>query len=287
MLASAVPDVVVGEAMTPSSRRSAPIVGNHIGIGGDGSWTTDHFSVLKSGLFVRCNLFTIFGTINVSGLDGRPGSMDSGDCCVMHVHGGAGGDGGSGGGGGSATQVGSYPWPGGYENDGADGSPGTASGYLAVAGLGGLGWGSQYVDGYDFGGGGGNGFTGEYGTLNGCGEAGQGGGSDGSCAASVGDGGPGGAGMVLIQCNTFMGTGTILAQGGNAIGVSNTPVVGAGGGPIIIMCRHFDGAGMNLNSLGGTGAGGCGAASGYPGAVRVVQINDDDSLAERNPADTF
>lgn len=186
-----------------------------------------------------------------------------------------GGSGGSGGGGGASADS-TLIIPGGSSVSGTDGTAGGDGDLGGIGGAGGSGYANSRwaLDGYTYPTGGnasvvgGNGF---------------GGGGDGLHAdpAITGPdgaaGGPGGGGIVVIVCNSLLGSGMIKARGGAPGSDVYTNFTFEGGGGAILVCAvHYTGLITVDVSPGGDGGFG-----GTSGTAEIYKINPDMSLTAK------
>ncbi|MGH7313497.1 MAG: hypothetical protein ACREJV_10010 [Candidatus Rokuibacteriota bacterium] len=220
---------------------------------------------------------TIAGTINIAGATG-------GSPAFSTTVGGNGGRGGPGGfdGGAGATGFISVTGGSGLGPGGGAGSTAVAANHV-VPGAGGAGHLTAGATGLQ---GGGQGTVGAGGGLYGTASllpvvGGSGGGGGGAVAGRTGGGGGGGGGALVIASSgtiTMSGSGSILAQGGNALSTLNQGGIGnaggGSGGSVRLVATSITGTGT-INVAGGGGGGGiAGGGAGSAGRVRVEAFSN-------------
>lgn len=185
---------------------------------------------------------------------------------------GTGGNGGTGGGGGAGNDS-ARSLAGGLAVSGTDGTAGE-DGDLNTGGVGGSGYANVRwaADGYIYGNGGnsdsvgGNGFGGGAHGL-----------SYNGLTSDPMPGGPAGGGIVVIVCNSLLGTGTIRARGGVPGSDPATNFTNEGGGGVIYVCAMHYSGGLTADVQ----PGGFGGFGGTSGTAQIFQINADMSLTAK------
>jgi hypothetical protein len=285
-------DLTLLPAAGPFAGLTAPLASSLTNFSGSSGST--HLGVQNRASPFKRNLFTITGTKIIIPNQGSAflwaNVVTIGAGTVMHADGedggssspgnaGNGGSGGTGGGGGAGSDSG-RDLAGGTAVTGTNGNMGE-DGDLNLAGFGGTGYALTRwaLDGYTYPTGG----NGDVVGGNGYGGGAYGLGFQASIHSDPMPGGPAGAGIVVIVCNSLLGSGTLRSRGGAPGSDPATDFTNEGGGGAILVCTRSYTGQLTVDVT----AGGGGGFGGTDGSAKIYKINSDLSLTAKLWTDVF